>query len=68
MGARRREGRGEKRRKEEEEVGENAYDVVRSELVPLERGRFMSGFLPSAPLARTLGAADSSYIYICTCL
>jgi len=63
-----RKGRGEKRSQEEDEVGENAYNVKRSEPVPLERGRYMSGFLPWAPLARTLGAEDSSYIYIFTCL
>jgi hypothetical protein len=41
-----RKERGEKRRKEEEEVGENTYNVKRSEPVPLERGRYMNDFLP----------------------
>ena len=62
-----RKGRGETRSKEEDEVGENTCNMKRSEPVPLERGHYMSGFLPWAPLARTPGAEDSSYIYIFTC-
>jgi len=42
-----------------------AYNVKRSDLVPLERGRCMNGFLPQAPLVRTLGAEES---YICICM
>jgi len=53
----------EARSKEEDEVRENAYNVKRSESVPIERGRHMSDFLPKAPLARTLGA-EESYMYV----
>ena len=63
--ARSKEGKREARSKEEDKLEENAYNVKRSELVPLERGRYMSGLLPQVPLARTLGAEDSSYIFIC---
>ena len=41
-----RKGRREKRRKEKEEDGVNAYNVKRSEPVPLERGSYMRDFLP----------------------
>jgi len=54
-----------KQAKEEENVGKNVYDVKRNEPVPLERGRYKSGFLPRAPHARTIGA-EESYICICT--
>ena len=37
--------------------------MKRSEPVPLERGHHMSGFLPRAPLAWTLGAEELSYIF-----
>jgi len=47
--------------KEEEDVGENAYNMKRSELALLERGHCMSGFLPREPLARTPGA-EKSYL------
>ena len=33
--------------REEDDVGENAYNMKCSELVPLERGCCISGFLPS---------------------
>ena len=33
--------------REEDDVGENAYNMKCSELVPLERGCRISGFLPS---------------------
>jgi len=39
------------------------YNVRRSEPVPPERSRCMSGLSPRAPLARTLGAEESC-IYI----
>ena len=42
-----------------------ACNVKRSEPVPLERGCYMSCFLPRAPLARSLGAEESSYIFMC---
>ena len=38
--------------------------VERNELVPPERWRHTSGFRPRAPLAWTLGAEESLYIYI----
>jgi len=47
-----------------DDIGENTCDVRRSEPVPSERWRHMSGFLPWAPLAWTLGAEESLYIYI----
>jgi len=51
--------------REEEEVREKAYIVKRSEPVPLERGRYISGFLPRALLAQTLGTEE---LCICICL
>jgi len=41
--ARSKEGKREARSKEEDKREENAHKVKRSELVPLERGRYMSG-------------------------
>jgi len=46
--------------KEGDDVVENTCNVKRSELVPLECGRYMSDFLPQAPLALSLGAEESS--------
>ena len=51
--------------REEDEVRENVYNVKRCEPVPLERGRYMSGFLPRALLAQTLGTEE---LCICICL
>jgi len=64
--ARSKEGKREARSKEDDEVGKNAYNMKRSVPGPLERGRYMSGLLPQAPLVRTLGAEDSSGIFIYT--
>ena len=66
MEARSKEGKREARSKEDNEVGKNAYNMKRSEPAPLERGRYMSGLLPQAPLVRKPGAEDSSGIFIYT--
>ena len=50
-------------KRREGDVRKNAYTMKRSEQVPLERGRCMSGFLPRAPHARTL-EAEESYMYV----
>jgi len=54
----------ESRSRWRDDIGENTRDVERSELVPPERWRHTTCFLPRAPLARTLGAKESLYIYI----
>jgi len=54
----------EGKRREKKKEKENAYNVKRSEPASLERSRYMSGFPPWEPLARTLGAEDSLFIYM----
>jgi len=55
----------ESRSIERNDIGENTCDVERSEPVPPERWCHTSGFIPRAPLARTLGAEESLYMNIC---
>jgi len=52
-----------KKQKKRRHRGETC-DMERSEPVTPERSRHTSGFLPRAPLARTLGKEESLYIYI----
>ena len=52
------------RSRERDDIEENACDVKRSEPVPRERWRHMSGFLPRAPRADAGGRRVVVDIYI----